>query len=123
MLTYKLSGKSEEAKIWTEKLESHHESAGLSKQEKVKISFFGYSPLRLDLSQESILVKLNSRDSVKKKPSQSRDKLLSQQIPEEEKSDFYEAAAKHFKVCDQLLQNSNVHFKILNDQLLQKTAM
>ena len=42
VLTYKLSGKSEEAKIWTEKLESHHESAGLSKQEKVKISFFGY---------------------------------------------------------------------------------
>ena len=68
-------------------------------------------------------MKLNSRDSVKKKPPQSRDKLLSQQIPEEEKSDFYEAAAKHFKVCDQLLQNSNVYFKILNDQLLQKTAM
>ena len=82
-------------------------SSGLSKKEKVRISFFGYSPIRLDLSQESILVKLNSRDSVKKKPPQSRDKFSSQQIPEEEKSNFYEAAAKHFKVCDQLLQNSN----------------
>ena len=41
---------------------------------------------------------MNSRDSVKKKPPQSRDKFSSQQIPEEEKSDFYEAAAKHFKV-------------------------
>ena len=55
---------------------------------------------------------MNSRDSVKKKPSQSRDKLSSQQIPEEEKSDFYEAAAKHFKVSDQLLQNSSVYFKM-----------
>ena len=123
VLTYKLSGKSEEAKIWTEKLKSHLQSTGLSKKEKVKISFFGYSPIRLDLSQERILVKLNSRDSAKMKTPQSRDKFSSQQIPEEEKSDFYEAAAKHFKVCDQLLHNSNVYFKILNDQLLQKTAM
>ena len=55
---------------------------------------------------------MNSRDSVKKKPPQSRDKFSSQQIPEEEKSDFYEAAAKHFKVSDQLLQNSSVYFKM-----------
>ena len=59
---------------------------------------------------------------MKKKPPQSRDKCSSQEIPEEEKSEFYEAAAKHFKVCDQHLQNSNVHFKILNDQLLQKVV-
>ena len=45
VLTYKLSAKSVEAKIWTEKLKSHLESTGLSKQEKVKISLFSYSPI------------------------------------------------------------------------------
>ena len=39
VLTYKLSGKSEEAKIWTEKLMFHLESIGISKEEKVKPPF------------------------------------------------------------------------------------
>ena len=40
---------------------------------------------------------------MKKKPPQSREECSSPQIPEEEKSDFYEAAAKHFKVCEQYI--------------------
>ena len=39
VLTYKLSGKSEEAKIWTEKLMFYLESIGISKEEKVKPPF------------------------------------------------------------------------------------
>ena len=49
---------------------------------------------------------------MKKKPPQSRDNFSSPQIPEEEKSDFYEAAEKHFKVSDQLLHNSNVSLNV-----------
>ena len=92
--------------MWTQKLNSHLESMGISQEKKVdtlencnlEVMFV---QLKVFILQAEILSNLSSRQPVRKKASQIMDQHLCQpqsQIPLDEQSDYYEAAAKCFKI-------------------------
>ena len=92
--------------MWTEKLNSHLESMGISQENKVNTIEncnleAMFVQLKIFILQAEILSKLSSRQPVRKKAPQIMDQHLCQpqsQIPLDEQSDYYEAASKCFKI-------------------------